>query len=82
MGNPITLLLRDRAHRCLEQDREIFHGGEPTPGFEEEIAGYDGAKRTFATVKTPLRDASQNIVGVVTISTDITARKAAEERLT
>ena len=29
------------------------------PGLEEEISGYDGAKRTFATVKTPLRDASQ-----------------------
>src|SRR5215471_10190435 len=82
VGHPITLLLRERAHRSLEQDREIFRTGQPLPGLEEEITGYDGAKRTFATVKTPLRDASQNIVGVVTISTDITAHKAAEERLT
>ena len=66
VGHPITLLLRDRAHRSLEQDREIFRTGHQMPGLEEEITGYDGAKRTFATVKTPLRDASQNIVGVVT----------------
>jgi diguanylate cyclase (GGDEF)-like protein/PAS domain S-box-containing protein len=82
VGHPIALLLRDRVHRSLEQDRDIFRTGQSTPGFEEEITGYDGAKRTFATVKTPLRGASQNIVGVVTISSDITARKAAEERLT
>jgi diguanylate cyclase (GGDEF)-like protein len=52
------------------------------PSIEEEIIGRDGTRRIFDTVKTPLRDARQNIVGVVTISTDITARKVAEEQMT
>ena len=51
------------------------------PGLEEEITGRDGTRRIFATTKTPLRDARQNILAVVTVSTDITSRKAAEERL-
>src|SRR5262249_16905670 len=37
VGHPITLLLRERAHRSLEQDREIFRTGQPLPGLEEEI---------------------------------------------
>ncbi len=81
VGQPVARLLGDRAELTLEQDREIFRTGEPMPGIEEEIVSSDGTRRFFATVKTPLRDARQNIVAVVTISTDITSRKAAEERM-
>jgi len=82
VGQPITLLLGDRSTLALAQDREIFLTGQPMSGLEEEITGRDGARRLFDTIKTPLRDARHNIVGVVTISTDITARKAAEEQMT
>jgi diguanylate cyclase (GGDEF)-like protein/PAS domain S-box-containing protein len=81
VGQPIARLLGDRAVLALEQDREIFRTGQHMPGIEEEIVGSDGTRRLFATIKTPLRDARQNIVAVVTISTDITSRKAAEERM-
>jgi diguanylate cyclase (GGDEF)-like protein/PAS domain S-box-containing protein len=82
VGQPIVRLLGNRANLALEQDREIFRTGQPMSGIEEEITGSDGTRRIFATIKTPLRDARQNIVAVVTISTDITSRKAAEERMT
>jgi diguanylate cyclase (GGDEF)-like protein/PAS domain S-box-containing protein len=81
VGQPVARLLGDRAELALEQDREIFRTGEHMPGIEEEIVSSDGTRRLFATIKTPLRDARQNIVAVVTISTDITLRKAAEERM-
>jgi diguanylate cyclase (GGDEF)-like protein/PAS domain S-box-containing protein len=82
VGLPIGRLLGDRARLALEQDHQIFLNGRPMPSIEEEIIGRDGTRRIFDTVKTPLRDARQNIVGVVTISTDITARKVAEEQMT
>jgi PAS domain S-box len=82
VGLPIGRLLGDRARLALEQDHQIFLNGRPMPSIEEEIIGHDGTRRIFDTVKTPLRDARQNIVGVVTISTDITARKVAEEQMT
>jgi diguanylate cyclase (GGDEF)-like protein/PAS domain S-box-containing protein len=81
VSQPIARLLGDRAELALERDREIFRTGQHMPGIEEEIVGSDGTRRLFATIKTPLRDAKQNIVAVVTISTDITSRKAAEERM-
>ena len=74
VGQPITLLLGDRSTLALAQDREIFLTGQPMSGLEEEITGRDGARRLFDTIKTPLRDARHNIVGVVTISTDITGQ--------
>jgi diguanylate cyclase (GGDEF)-like protein/PAS domain S-box-containing protein len=81
VGQPVARLLGNRAELVLERDREIFQTGKSVPGIEEEIVGLDGSRRFFATVKTPLRDARQNVVAVVTISTDITLRKAAEERM-
>ena len=82
VGQPIGRLLANRAELALEQDHQIFLSGRAMPSIEEAIIGHDGTRRIFETVKTPLRDALQNIVGVVTISTDITARKVAEEQMT
>jgi diguanylate cyclase (GGDEF)-like protein/PAS domain S-box-containing protein len=81
VGRSATALLGDRAQSNLDRDRKIFHSGRPMSGFEEEIVGPDGAHRVFETAKTPLRDARQDIIAVVTISTDITSRKAAEQRM-
>ena len=81
VGRSVTALLGDRAQSNLDRDRQIFHTGQPMSGFEEEIVGPDGARRVFETAKTPLRDAKQNIIAVVTISTDVSSRKAAEDRM-
>jgi diguanylate cyclase (GGDEF)-like protein/PAS domain S-box-containing protein len=81
VGRPVTLLLGNRAISNLERDQEVFRSGQPILRFEEEIVGSDGANRIFETAKTPLRDAHQQIIAVVTISTDITSRKAAEDRM-
>ena len=81
VGRPVTILLGDRAIANLDRDQQVFCSGRPISGFEEEIVGPDGAHRVFETAKTPLRDAHQQIIAVVTTSTDITSRKAAEDRM-
>ena len=47
----------------------------------EEIAPGDGGDHTYISVKFPLHDASGKAYGVCGISTDITARKVAEQAL-
>ncbi|MDX6370867.1 MAG: hypothetical protein QOG93_2369 [Gaiellaceae bacterium] len=47
----------------------------------EDVVGGDGELRVFLTTKSPLRDASGAVIGVIGISTDITARKAAEDEV-
>jgi PAS domain S-box-containing protein len=46
--------------------------------FEEEIVSADGI-RTYTSIKTPLFDAAGKPSGIVSISTDITERKQAED---
>ncbi len=48
---------------------------------EEEIVLPDGSKRLIDTLKTPYRDLDGNVIGILGISRDITARKQAEEEL-
>ncbi len=47
----------------------------------EEVVPNDGELRTYISVKFPLHDNAGNVNGIGGISTDITARKQAEERL-
>lgn len=66
-------------HRAL--DRVVVETGKPLPPYEEEIADKNGAKLVFLTTKSPLRDASNAVTGVLTSSQDITARKQTEAHL-
>lgn len=70
-----------RAERNRELDQEIFRTGTPLLAFEEDAQEADGRRIVLLTTKTPLRDASNEIVCVLTASLDITERKLAERRL-
>lgn len=71
-----------------ESVMEIFKSDQPviTEGKtimrEEANIEIAAGKRTFWTVKLPLRDINGSIIGLVGISTDITERKMAEEERT
>jgi len=58
-------------------DQKILDGGA-TYEAEEQLT-VDGAEKTFLTVKFPFLDDSGEIAGISGISTDITARRQAEE---
>ena len=51
-----------------------------SPGIEEIIADREGKSRVFLTTKAPLRKAGE-VINVVSVSLDITARKQAEHAL-
>lgn len=71
-------LAPEDAKRHQTLDRRLYEGTEDLMTFEEEIAGPDGAMRTFLTVKSPLLGHEDEVSGVVTVALDITDRKEVE----
>ena len=71
----------DHAARSKALDRKVISTQAALPSFEEDIVDCNGTKRVFLTTKTPLRDCSNAVIGVLTSSLDITDRKRAENHL-
>ena len=71
----------ENAARNKALDALIFESGEALPGFEQEFTNVDGIRRTFATLKVPLRGAAGEVTGVLTSSIDISQRKRMEAHL-
>ena len=83
LGRRFTdLLPTDRAEAALALDRAVIADGEARV-VEDCVGGGAGTGRgrVFVTTKSPWRDADGRIAGVVCVSRDETARRAAEERL-
>ena len=71
----------DHGARSHSLDRMVFETGKALPSYEEEIIDPQGEAHVFVTTKSPLKDASDVVAGVLTTSLDITARKRAEGHL-
>ena len=69
----------DLAALCLLSDQEVMKSRKSLY-CEEEAISKDGKKIHFETIKSPLYDASGNVVGLVGVSRDITVRKYHEEQ--
>ncbi|MBI3550494.1 MAG: PAS domain-containing protein [Elusimicrobia bacterium] len=65
--------------RLKASDQEIIQSGRPKV-YEYSVALPAGTK-TFQSSKAPYRDPQGKIVGVIGIARDVTAQKAAEEKL-
>ena len=63
----------EEVNRIVENDRKVMAQGESMQ-FEEAFTGIEG-RRVFLSTKTPLRDLSGKVVGVVGVSTDVTDRE-------
>lgn len=73
------LFPQEIANRLMADDRSIFSGlGQQH--FEATIP-LDGETRTFSSIKTPHRDQSGQIVGLVGVSRDMTEVRRAEQAL-
>ncbi|MHB1309818.1 MAG: hybrid sensor histidine kinase/response regulator [Limisphaerales bacterium] len=68
------------ATKYRADDQKVVASGETFEGEEEHRQG-DGQSLWVSVVKTPLRDAAGQIVGLQGISWDITNRRRAEQRL-
>ena len=58
-------------------DRRVLELGETIAGEERHVVTPPGETRRYWTVKSPLRNAAGDIVGLSVVSTDVTARTAA-----
>ncbi|MBS4058396.1 MAG: PAS domain S-box protein [Bacteroidales bacterium] len=70
----------DGAHG-YEQDMLVIKSGKPLINHEKEYVDKLGRIRWLSTSKIPLRDTNDQIVGLVGIGHDITAKKAHEEQM-
>ncbi len=70
---------RDEAERIAQNDRRVMQSGQ-WQTFEEIVQGSAG-RRTYLCAKSPYRDASGHIIGLISIAFDITERKQAEANL-
>lgn len=78
--NDHDIFPKDVADALRENDRRIFAGKMPQV-LEEQIPHDDGLLHTYVSVKFPMFDENGDIYAVGGISTDITSRKEAEEKL-
>lgn len=62
-------------------DQLVWRDSISIDSVEEEVTDHAGEQRVFLTTKSPLKNASNHTIGVVTSSLDITSRKAAERHL-
>ncbi|CCK81557.1 two component system sensor histidine kinase, hybrid [Desulfobacula toluolica Tol2] len=62
-----------------ENDRMAMAAGKPTMNEEEIIFNDDGHKELLETVKTPMYDSDDKLIGVLGIGRDFTRRKQAEQ---
>ncbi|WP_008309770.1 PAS domain S-box protein [Leptolyngbya sp. PCC 6406] len=64
-----------------QRDREILDSGQSILGLSESITYPDGRKVWLNSNKVPLRDAEDNVIGVLCTTEDISDRKQAEIQL-
>jgi PAS domain S-box-containing protein len=79
LGKTDAELLEDEeaARQVMENDRRIMERGV-SEEIEERVPLPDGSDRVWLSRKSPSRDASGDVVGLLGISRDITDRKRAE----
>ncbi len=69
------------AAQFTRDDRAVLESGVPILDREERLMRPSGEERWLSTSKMPLRDVRGQIVGLIGIGHDITARKRAEDAL-
>jgi len=62
----------ERSNALRENDAEVMARGTSLAREERDIIKATGEERIYFTVKSPLRDASGNVVGIWGLSIDIT----------
>lgn len=79
-GKPTEEIYPEQAERYHEGDRQVMASGEPLQGIIEELEGKNGT-RWLSIDKHPVRDANNEIEGIVVVATDITERRQSERQL-
>lgn len=75
------LFPREMAERFAADDEAVIRSREPMLNREEPIRGVGGDMGWVSTTKVPLMDGQGNVVGLVCVSRDVTARRRAEQEM-
>jgi diguanylate cyclase (GGDEF)-like protein/PAS domain S-box-containing protein len=82
IGKTATELLgAEHGSYTEDLDRKVVESGDPLPFFEEQFRDIHDVPRTLLTTKVALRDRPGQVIGIVTVSLDISRRKDAEQAL-
>jgi len=68
----------ETAQKYFADERRIIATGQPMIDREEYILGAEGAKTWIATTKVPMRDEAGEVVGLIGVSRDVSARRKAD----
>jgi len=71
----------EHVRQAFEDEQEIIRTGRPLLDIEEKETWPDGTETWVLSSKLPLRDGAGHIIGTCGVSSNITARKRAEETL-
>jgi two-component system, OmpR family, aerobic respiration control sensor histidine kinase ArcB len=71
---------KDAAEKIFENEKKMLAAGHPIV-FEEKSSCNKADVLEYLSLKSPLRDAQGNIIGIMGISIEITAQKRAEQAL-
>ena len=69
------------AEKFCADDRAVIQSGEPKLDIEEYLIDAAGVKKWLSTSKVPLRNEKGEVIGLVGVARDVTARKQAEEQV-
>ena len=79
--SPAELFPADHSTSLSKAEKTVLSRGTVIDVVEEGVVGVDGTRKVLFTKKTPMRDVTGQIIGVITVSLDMTTRKLAEEQL-
>ncbi|GEP44663.1 ATP-binding protein [Brevifollis gellanilyticus] len=80
VSEPERYLDKAEVDEIMANDRRAAEGSEAI-SVEEVLTCADGQRRVYLSTKTPLRDASGKVIGIIGVSRDNTERKRAAEAL-
>ncbi|WKJ92477.1 EAL domain-containing protein [Methylomonas montana] len=75
------LVWRDCAPSYLADDKQVIDSNTAKLDYEESLSGLQGETIWLRTSKVPLRNLQQQLIGVLGVYDDISARKHAEEEI-
>ena len=71
----------ERATKFFNDEQQVMRSGQPMIDIEEYIIEGNGQRKYLLTSKVPLRNDRNEVIGLVGISRDVTARKRAEDEV-
>jgi sigma-B regulation protein RsbU (phosphoserine phosphatase) len=77
----LDFFAREMAERYFADEQKVIQSGEPMLAHEQPRIDHAGATRWVVASKVPWRNSRGEIIGTLGISSDITDRKIAEERV-